>query len=142
MQEMTPEEIRHFLLGTPRTTMLTTVRADGRPHVAPIWFDLDGEVLVISTSPNTVRAKNIRRDPRVSLCVDDPQPPYAYVIIEGVAEITNPSDDQRLYWTTRLSSRYRGDELGKLYGKRYADAGEVPIRITPTKIIAHKGIAD
>jgi nitroimidazol reductase NimA-like FMN-containing flavoprotein (pyridoxamine 5'-phosphate oxidase superfamily) len=39
------------------------VRRDGRPHVVPIWFDLDGETLVFTTGGNSVKAENIRRDP-------------------------------------------------------------------------------
>jgi hypothetical protein len=51
MQQMTPEEYRAFLLERPRTAKLATVRADGRPHVAPIWFDLDGDAR--SSPPGT-----------------------------------------------------------------------------------------
>src|SRR6187455_3531301 len=83
MQEMSPAQYRAFLLERPRTAKLATVRADGRPHVAPIWFDLDGDMLVFTTWHTTVKAANLRRDPRVSLCIDDDMPPYAFVIVEG-----------------------------------------------------------
>jgi len=49
MQLMTADEARTFLLGRPRTAKLATVRADGRPHVAPVWFALDSEQLVFTT---------------------------------------------------------------------------------------------
>ena len=55
------------MLGRARTAVLATVRADGRPHVAPIWFDLDDDILVFTTGENTVKARNMRRDSRVSL---------------------------------------------------------------------------
>ena len=64
---MTDEEYRSFMLGRARTAVLATVRADGRPHVAPIWFDLDDDILVFTTGENTVKARNMRRDSRVSL---------------------------------------------------------------------------
>src|SRR4051812_33619589 len=79
MQTMTTDEYRAFLLARPRTAKLATVRADGRPHIAPIWFDLDGDVLVFNTGDTTVKAANMRRDPRVSLCIDDDRPPFAFV---------------------------------------------------------------
>ena len=49
MQEMTAEEYRIFLLDHARTASLATVWADGQPHVASIWFDLDGETFVFTT---------------------------------------------------------------------------------------------
>ena len=48
-REMTGEEYRDFLLGSVRTATLATVRADGRPHAAPIWYHLDGETFVFTT---------------------------------------------------------------------------------------------
>ncbi len=47
---------------------MATVRNDGRPHVVPIWFDLDGDDLVFTTWHTSVKAANLRRDPRVSIC--------------------------------------------------------------------------
>lgn len=141
MQDMTPEEARQFLLGTPRTGKLACVREDGRPHVSPVWFDLDGDTLVFTTWHTSVKAKSLARNPRISLCVDDEQPPYAYVIVEGTAELTDPPDEERVAWATRIAARYMGPELGITYGKRNGVPGEHIVRVTVTKIIAHKGIA-
>ena len=58
-----------------RTAVLATVRADGRPHVAPIWFDLNDDVLIFTTGENTVKARNMRRDPRRQLLIDEEEPP-------------------------------------------------------------------
>jgi PPOX class probable F420-dependent enzyme len=142
MQTMTSDEYHRFMLETARTGKLATVRADGRPHIAPIWFDLDGDVLVFTTWHTTVKAANLRRDPRVSLCVDDEKPPFAYVIVEGTAEFADPTPEERLYWATRIARRYMGDALAESYGKRNGVEGELLVRLTPTKIIAQKGIAD
>ncbi len=91
-------ERRSFLLGRSRTASLATVRADGRPHVAPVWFDLDGDTVIFTTWHDSVKARNIYRDPRVSLCVDDEEPPFAFVMIEGTAEMTAGAPDL-LHWT-------------------------------------------
>ena len=76
---MTDEQVRAFLTALPpRTGKLATVRADGRPHVAPVWYDVDDDgSLVFNTGEATVKGRNLRRDPRASLCVDDERPPSA-----------------------------------------------------------------
>ncbi len=79
---------RAFLLEGSRTGKVATVRADGRPHVAPVWFDLDGDSIIFTTWHTTIKAANIRRDGRVWFCVDDESPPYAYVQVEGIATMS------------------------------------------------------
>ncbi len=142
MQTMTTAEYLHFLNDKPRTAKLATVRADGSPHVAPIWFAMDGDVLVFMTGADTLKGKSIRRDGRVSLCVDDDTPPYSYVLFEGRASIAKPSQDEFLAWSTRIAARYMGEALAASYGARNAVEGELLIRVAPIKIIAHAGIAD
>jgi hypothetical protein len=83
MKAMTPAKWRAFLLFGTRTAKLATVRSDGRPHVAPVWFDLDGNDLIFMTGVGTVKGKNILRDPRVMISVDDENPPFAFVLIES-----------------------------------------------------------
>ena len=83
-RRMTDEERRAFLMHGTRTGKLATVRADGRPHVAPIWFVLDGDDLVFNTGATTVKGRNLRRDPRASIVVDDETPPFSYVRVDGV----------------------------------------------------------
>jgi PPOX class probable F420-dependent enzyme len=141
MEEMTPAERREFLLAGARTGKLATVREDGRPHVVPIWFVLDGDSLVFTTWHATVKAANMRRDPRVSICVDDQKPPFAFVMIEGTATIEEQPDNFE-HWTTQIAARYMGSELAKSYGKRNSVEGEWLVRVTPTKIIARRNIAD
>jgi PPOX class probable F420-dependent enzyme len=138
---MTPEEIRAFLLEGTRTAALATVRADGRPHVAPIWFTVDGDDLIFNTGESTVKGANLRRDPRVALMVDDEEPPFAFVSIEGNVTLSDDLDVMR-HWATRIAARYMGDDRAETYGKRNAVPGELLVRVTPTKIVAFKGVAD
>ena len=140
MQDMTKPEIRGFLTDTVRTGKLATVRADGRPHVAPIWFALDGEDLLFTTWHTSVKAKNLQRDTRVSLCVDDEAPPFAFVIIEGTVEITEDAD-ALLKWATRIGGKYMGQDQAEAYGKRNGVEGELLVRLKPTKIVAKKDVA-
>lgn len=141
MHEMPEEERRAFLLEGTRTGKLATVRRDGRPHVVPIWFVLDGDDVVLTTGAGTVKGRNIRRDPRVCLCVDDEDPPYAYVMVEGEAQISE-DPDALLSWATRLGHRYMGADRAEEFGRRNAVEGELLVRIRPTKTLARAAIAD
>ena len=134
-------ECRNFLLTGTRTGKLATVRTDGRPHVAPIWFELDGDTIMFTTWHTTVKAANMQRDPRVCLCVDDDTPPFAYAQIEGTVQMT-AEPDALLYWATRIAGRYMGAALAETYGKRNGVAGELLVRVTPTKILFQQNIAD
>jgi len=140
-KRMTKREYRGFLLDRARTATLATVRADGRPHAAPVWFDLDGDTFIFTTGQDTVKGRNMRRDPRVTLCIDDEDPPFHFVIIEGIAELT--SDDPALpHWATRIGGRYMGAERAEEYGQRNAVPTELLVRVTPQKILAHKNVSD
>ncbi|HMQ53295.1 MAG TPA: PPOX class F420-dependent oxidoreductase [Anaerolineae bacterium] len=141
MQEMTAAEVRSFLLDTARTATLATVRADGRPHAAPIWFDLDGETVIFTTWHESVKGQNIRRDGRVCLCIDDEKPPFTFVIIEGLAAVSEDEADL-LHWATRIGGRYMGQALAEAYGQRNGVPGELLVRVKPAKIVAKKNIAD
>ena len=141
MRPMTDAEWRDFLVGRPRTGKLATVRRDGRPHVVPIWFDLDGDELVFTTWQGSAKAKSIRRDPRVCLCVDDGRPPFAYAMIEGDARLTEDPAELRT-WATRIGGRYMGQELAEAYGARNSVPGELLVRIAITRVVAYAGIAE
>ena len=138
---MSTEEVRRFLLYKARTGKLATVREDGRPHIAPIWLDLEDDTIVFTTGHDSIKATNIRRDSRVAICVDDDRPPFAFIIIEGVTTLTDNREELR-YWATRIAGRYMGEELAEAYGKRNSVEGELLVKVTPEKIIAWKKISD
>jgi hypothetical protein len=138
---MTPDETRAFLLEGTRTAALATVRADGRPHVAPVWFTLDGDDVLFNTGESTVKGSNLRRDGRVALMVDDEAPPFSFVSLEGEATLSD-NHDEMLHWATRIAARYMGQDQAEAYGKRNAVTGELLVRVTPMKIVAEKGVAD
>ena len=141
MHLMTPDETRAILLAGTRTAALATVRADGRPHVAPVWFTFDGDDLLFNTGETTVKGANLRRDRRVALMVDDEEPPFAFVSIEGDVSLSDDLDTMR-YWATRIAARYMGEDQADAYGRRNAVPGELLVRVRPTKIVAVKGVAD
>ena len=160
-REMTSDETRSFLLEGTRTGKLAIVRADGRPHVTPTWFTLDAPLgavassgsaatvgkaataydVVLTTHHMSQKAKAIRRDPRVALCVDDQAPPYSYVMVEGVATLSEDLDELRRC-ATAVGGRYMGAARGEEFGARNAVPGELLVRITPARVIAKADISD
>jgi PPOX class probable F420-dependent enzyme len=153
MTYMSKEETASFLSQGTLTAKVSTVNKDGTCHTVPIWFVLDGEEeeeeaegqdIIFTTSSESVKAKHIRRDNRVTLCVDDQKPMYSFVTVYGNATITEYSDnpDEQLKWSTKIAERYMGKENAERYGKRNAGEGELLVRVKPTKIIAEKDIAE
>jgi PPOX class probable F420-dependent enzyme len=140
---MSEAEVRVFLTALPaRTAKLATVRSDGRPHLAPVWYDLDDDgSLVFNTGESTVKGRNLRREPRVSLCVDDDRPPFSFVVVEGVAEISDDLGEVRR-WASRLGGRYTGADRAEEYGSRNGVAGELLVRVRPERIVSAVDLAD
>jgi PPOX class probable F420-dependent enzyme len=141
MAKMREGAWREFMIADPRTGKLAVVRPDGRPHVRPIWFDLDGDEIVFTTWHTTVKARAILRDDRVSVCVDDERPPFAFVAVDGVARIDD-RPGERARWARRIAARYMGPELADRFGARNDVEGELLVRVQPTRITAEQGIAD
>lgn len=141
-REMTVEEARAFLAAGTRTGKLAVVRRDGAPFVVPVWFvvDADGS-LVFTTGARTVKGRAIRRDPRVSICVDDENPPFDYVRVDGVSEVSE-DPDATLPWATAIARRYMGDDLAEQFGRRNAVPGELLVRVRPVRVVALAGITD
>jgi PPOX class probable F420-dependent enzyme len=140
MATMTQQEWREFVMGGTRTGKLAVTRADGAPHVTPVWFVLDGDDIVLTTHETSAKGQAIRRDPRVCLCVDDQQPPYSFVMIAGEAT-TSQSLSELRYWAGVIGGRYMGAGLAEQYGARNGVPGELLVRIRPVKVIAERDIA-
>lgn len=138
--KMTKDEWQRFLSEGTRTGKLATVRADGGPHVAPVWFLLDGDQLVFNTGAETVKGRNLARDGRVALCVDDERPPFSFVVIQGTAEISDDLPEVR-HWATRIAARYMGEDRAEEYGARNGVPGEVVVRLTIDKAVAVADLA-
>ena len=133
---------RTFVTELPaRTAKLAVVRADGSPHVAPVWVDVDGDEIVFMTSADTIKGKAILRDPRVSLCWDDERPPFAFLTIAGTCT-TSTESDELLRWGTRIGGRYMGADQAEAYGRRNAVPPEMVVRVRPTHIVAKVDVAD
>jgi hypothetical protein len=140
---MTAEEVRAFLTSVPpHTGKLATVREDGRPHLAPVWFDVDDDgSLLFNTGESTVKGRNLARDGRASLCVDDERPPFSFVVVEGRAELVDDLGEVRR-WATKIGGRYMGPARAEEYGARNGAAGELLVRLRPERVYSGLDLAE
>jgi PPOX class probable F420-dependent enzyme len=85
---------------------LATVMQDGSPQVTPVWFDCDGEHILINTNEGRVKDLNMKARPKVSMVIQDPVDPYRYLQIRGVVVgYTREGADEHI---DMLSHRYTG----------------------------------
>ena len=138
---MSKDEYLAFLAEGTRTGKIATSSRTGSPHVVPIWFILDGETIVFMTGAKTVKGRRLLKDPHVALCVDDERPPFSFVMVLGVADARD-NPPEMLEWSIRIAKRYMGEALAAEFGKRNAVDGELLVRVTPTKVIAVKALAE
>ncbi|SHH47764.1 PPOX class probable F420-dependent enzyme [Jatrophihabitans endophyticus] len=138
---MSDERRREFLSAGTRTAILSTVRKDGTPHAAPIWFVLDGDVVVFTTGEDTVKGRNLRRTGVATVTVDEAAPPFSFVTLTGDVEIVD-DPDALLQWATRLGGRYMGEAAAEQFGRRNAVPGELLVRLTPRRVTAQDAVAD
>lgn len=142
MSEMTKDEIKKFLLHGTFTDKLGTINKDGTPHVVPIWYTVDEEdKIIFNTGYKSVKAKNIRRDNRVRLCVDDQAPLFSFVTIDGIAELISSERSEVYKWAKIIAARYMGNDMSEVYGRRNSAEGELLIKIKPVRVIGQKNIA-
>ena len=134
MRKMTRSECLAFLAEGTRTGKLATVRPDGKPHVAPIWFVVEDESLVFNTWHTSVKARNLTADPRAALTVDLQEPPFADVLAAGTVEITDDLAEVRRIATV-VGGRYMGTERAEEFGARNGVDGELALRLRLDKLI-------
>ena len=134
------DQVVAFLSEGTRTAVFGWVASDGRPLAAPVWFFVDGDELVFNTGKDTAKGKALLRDPRVVLCIDDSQPPYSFVQVQGVATLSE-DPAELLDTATRLGGRYMGADRAREFGERNGVPGELVVRVRPTKVHAGFDVA-
>jgi PPOX class probable F420-dependent enzyme len=129
-------EVSGFLSQGTRTGKLSYLAASGRPLVAPVWFIVEDGSLVFNTGKDTAKGRALARDPRVSLCVDLEEPPYAFVQVQGEAELSE-DPAELLRTATAIAARYMGAGRAAEFGERNAVPGELVVRLRPAKVLAN-----
>ena len=134
MASLSDPEVRDFLARGTRTGKLAYLAASGRPLVVPVWFIVEGGSLVFNTGKDTAKGRALARDPRATLCVDLEEPPFAFVQVQGEAELSE-DPAELLRTATAIAARYMGAERSEEFGKRNGVPGELVVRLRPVKVL-------
>ena len=134
MASLGDPEVRDFLARGTRTGKLAYLAASGRPLVVPVWFIVEGGSLVFNTGKDTAKGRALARDPRATLCVDLEEPPFAFVQVQGEAELSE-DPAELLRTATAIAARYMGAERAEEFGKRNGVPGELVVRLRPVKVL-------
>src|ERR1041385_5966270 len=129
MSQVIPEKYRDFFT-KKACASLGTLMPDGRPQVTPVWVDVEGDLVLFNSAKGRQKDKNLRRDPRVSLAVIDPDNPYRYAEIRGrVVEVTESGADVHI---DKMAKKYLGKDKYP-----FAQPGEVRVlfKVEPEKIV-------
>jgi PPOX class probable F420-dependent enzyme len=139
MATMSDDEWRSFVTEGSRLAHIALTRGDGRPHVTPICFILDGDELAFALSPGSVKGKVLARDGRVAVCVSDERQPYGFVAIEGDAR-TSAEPDQIKRIATGIADRYYPAHPAAELAETFVQQGFTAVRISITNVIARSGL--
>jgi PPOX class probable F420-dependent enzyme len=139
MTTMTGNEWRSFVTVGTRLAHIAVTRPDGRPHVTPVCFVLDGDELAFALSPGSVKGKTLARDRRIAICVSDERQPYSFVTIEGEAQVS-AEPDQIKHIATGIANRYYPSQPAEEFAESFVQAGFTAVRIRITNVIARSGL--
>lgn len=125
MADVIPEKFK-YLFTKKAFGNLGTLMPDGRPQVTPVWCDYDGTHLIVNSAKGRAKDRNMRRDPRVSLAISDPDNPYRYLEVRGtVVEITEQGADGHI---DKMAKKYLGVDV---YPNRAPGEVRVIYKIAP-----------
>ncbi len=123
-----PQRFMDLLTQKRAFAHLATVMPGGTPQVTPVWFDWDGTYVRVNSARGRQKDRNMRRDPRVTLSIQDPENPYRYLEVRGrVVEITEEGADTHI---DSLAKKYLGMDR---YPNRRPGEVRVIYKITPER---------
>ncbi|MFB0620897.1 PPOX class F420-dependent oxidoreductase [Streptomyces sp. AGS-58] len=125
------DRVKSLLDGTV-FIVVGTLQPDGSPQMSPVWVKRDGDDVLFSTTADRRKYRNLERDPRVTVVVMNPEQPYEYAEIRGVAEMTTEGGRQLI---DELSRKYTGKDYADFNPASAQDAERVVVRIRPRKVV-------
>lgn len=114
----------------PNLATIVTLMPDGQPQAQLRWIDSDGESLLVNTEPQRQAARNLSRDPRITVLIHSREDPYDWAEVRGVVEATVTGSEARAH-IDKLSRRYTGGD----YAMPIGPEGRVLYRIRPERVV-------
>lgn len=129
-----------FLTEGARTGSVATVGEGGRPHVVPIWYIVEGDEVVFTTWHTSVKARNLASNGRAAMTIDDEEPPYSYLMVEGQVTISDdPVESRRV--ATLAGGKYMGADRAEEFGVRNGVEGELVVRLRIEHLVGADEVA-
>ncbi len=126
------------LLREPIISFITTLRADGTPHVTPVWHMVEGDELVVTVDARTIKARNVAANPNVALCVAADASPQPWVLVEGEASLT---EEGAVEFVHAVSAHYLGAERAGPYVEEILPNRDFRLlRIAPRRVTGWDGL--
>jgi hypothetical protein len=122
-----PEEFND-LMDSPALAHVATVTPAGTPRTSPMWFEWDGEHVLLSHTKGRAKYRDVQANPRIALSIVDPQDPYRYIEIRGPVEVIDDPDKTLIH---RLAKKYRGVDRYEWDGP---DDHRVIFKVTPARV--------
>lgn len=133
---MTPAEIEEFL-ASDRHAVLATNGSDGIPQLTPVWYLYEDDLLYVSARADTVKVRNLRRDPAISICIDGGRGDARYVVVRGRADLIEPGHPRQEKMRKRIIRKYHSSaaEADEYYARvRNNQAALIVLR--PEKVLS------
>jgi PPOX class probable F420-dependent enzyme len=126
------DDLKKLIDDTPVFATVATLQPDGSPQLTVTWIKRDGDDLLISTTVDRRKEKNMRRDPRVTIMINPPNAPYTYAEVRGSATLTTEGGQELI---NELSRKYTGKDYADFNPAAGQDAERVVVRVTPRKVV-------
>jgi PPOX class probable F420-dependent enzyme len=139
MTKMSNDEWRGFVTEGGRLGNVAICRPSGTPHVTPICFLVEGDEMIFTTHPESVKGRAIAGGGRVAVCVSDDATPYRFAMVEGDAALS-PDPDELLRVGLAIGRRYYPSQDPAEFAQTLASAGFVVVRVRITNVIAHRDL--
>ncbi len=134
--EMTADRIADFL-APARHAIIATNRVDGPPQLTPVWYLYEDGRIYVSAGAETVKVRNLRRDPRVTICIDGNREDTRYVILQGRVQIVEPNAGEQEAYRWRIIRHYHNSEAdARRYHDSIRNSPSVLLVLEPDKIIS------
>jgi len=119
-----------------RNAVVSTINRDGSVQLSPVWYILDEGKVYISTSNRSAKMRNLRRDPRLSVCIDGGHGDYRYVTLSGTVQVLEHGDERQQHMRWRVIRKYHdSDEAAMAYAASTYDGTQVLLVLEPERVV-------